>query len=49
VDDVLLNVDIEDKSSPRHPVRLVSGAQGREPLWCAGSEHGRSVQRRSDL
>jgi hypothetical protein len=46
---VLLDVDVEDQSSPRHPVRLVSGAQGREPLWCAGSDHGRSVQRPPDL
>jgi hypothetical protein len=29
VDGVLLDVDVEDQSSPRHPVRLVSGAQGR--------------------
>jgi hypothetical protein len=26
VDGVLLGVDVEDQSSPRHPVRLVSGA-----------------------
>jgi hypothetical protein len=38
MDDVLLDVDVEDKSSPCHPVRLVSGAQGREPQWCAGSD-----------
>jgi hypothetical protein len=30
VDDVLLDVDVEDQSSPRQPVGLVSGAQGRE-------------------
>jgi hypothetical protein len=47
--DVLLDVDVEDRSSPRHRVRLVSGAQGREPMWCAGSDHGRSVQRPPDL
>jgi hypothetical protein len=44
VDSVLLDVDVEDQSLPRHPVRLVSGAQGREPLWCAGNDHGRSVR-----
>jgi hypothetical protein len=49
VDGVLLDEDVEDQSSPRHPVRLVSGAQGREPLWCAGSDHGRSVRRPRDL
>jgi hypothetical protein len=47
--DVVLDVDVEDQSLPRHPVRLVSGAQGREPLWCAGSDHGRSVRRPPDL
>jgi hypothetical protein len=46
---VVLDVDVEDQSLPRHPVRLVSGAQGREPLWCAGSDHGRSVRRPPDL
>jgi hypothetical protein len=35
--------------SPCHTVRLVSGAQGREPLWCTGSDHGRSVRRPPDL
>jgi hypothetical protein len=45
VDRVLLNVAVEDQSSPHHLVRLVSGAQGREPLWCEGSDHGRSVRR----
>jgi hypothetical protein len=45
VDSVLLDVDVEDQSSPRHPVGLVLGAQGREPLWCAG----RSVRRPPDL
>jgi hypothetical protein len=49
VDGVLLDVDVEDQLSPRHLVRLVSGAQGREPLWCAGSDHGRSVRRPPDL
>jgi hypothetical protein len=49
VDGVLLDVDAEDQSPPRHPVRLVSGAQGREPLWCAGSDHSRSVRRAPDL
>jgi hypothetical protein len=49
VDGVLLDVDVEDHSSPRHSVGLVSGAQGREPLWRAGSDHGRSVQRPPDL
>jgi hypothetical protein len=49
VDGVLLDVDVEDQSSPRQPVGLVSGAQGREPLWCAGSDHGRSVRRPPDL
>jgi hypothetical protein len=49
VDGVLLDVDVEDQSSPHHLVRLVSGAQGREPLWCAGSDHGRSVRRPPDL
>jgi hypothetical protein len=44
VDGVLLDVDIEDQSSPRQPVGLVSGAQGQEPLWCAGSD-----RRPSDL
>jgi hypothetical protein len=49
VDGVLLDVDIEDQSSPRQPVGLVSGAQGREPLWCTGSDDDRSVRRPSDL
>jgi hypothetical protein len=49
VDGVLLDVDVEDQSSPRHPVRLVSGAQGREPLWWAGSDHGRSVRHPPNL
>jgi hypothetical protein len=49
VDGVLLDVDIEHQSSLRHPVRLVWGAQGQEPLWCAGSDHGRSVRRPPDL
>jgi hypothetical protein len=49
VDGVLLDVDVEDQLSPRHPVGLVSGAQGREPLWCAGSDHGRSIRRPPDL
>jgi hypothetical protein len=49
VDGVLLDADVEDQSSPRHPVRLVSGAQGREPLWCAGSNHGSSVRHPPDL
>jgi hypothetical protein len=49
VDGVLLDVDVEDQSSPRHLVGLVSGAQGREPLWCAGSDHGRSVRCPPDL
>jgi hypothetical protein len=31
VDDVLLDIDVEDQSSPRHPVRLVSGAQDDSP------------------
>jgi hypothetical protein len=48
VDGVLIDVDVEDQSSSRHLVRLVS-AQGREPLWCAGSDHGRSVRRPPDL
>jgi hypothetical protein len=49
VDGVHLGVDVEDQSSPRHLVCLVSVAQGREPLWCAGSDHGRSVRRPPDL
>jgi hypothetical protein len=49
VDGILLDVEVEAQSSPRHPVRLVSGVQGREPLWCAGSDHGRSVRRPPDL
>jgi hypothetical protein len=49
VDGVLLDIDVEDQSSPRQLVFLVSGAQGREPLWCAGSDHGRSVRRPPDL
>jgi hypothetical protein len=49
VDGVLLDVDVEDQSSPRHPVHLVSGAQGREPLWCVDSDHGSSVRRPLDL
>jgi hypothetical protein len=49
VDDVLLDIDVEDQLLPRQPVGLVSGAQGREPLWCAGSDHGRSVRRPPDL
>jgi hypothetical protein len=44
VDGILLDVDAEGQSSSRHPVRLASVAQGREPLWCAGSDHGRSVR-----
>jgi hypothetical protein len=39
---------LEDQSSPRHPVRLVSEAQGREPLWCVASDHG-SVRRPPEL
>jgi hypothetical protein len=49
VDSILLDVDVEDQSSPRHRVGLVLGAQGREPLWCAGSDHGRSIRRPRDL
>jgi hypothetical protein len=49
VDDVLLDVDVEDQSFLRQPVGLVSGAQGREPLWCAGGDDGRSVRRPPDL
>jgi hypothetical protein len=49
VDGVLLDIDVEDQSSPRQPVGLVSGAQGREPLWCAGSDNGWSVRRPPDL
>jgi hypothetical protein len=49
VDGVLLDVNVEDQSSSRHPVCLVLGAHGREPLWCAGSDHGRSVRRPPDL
>jgi hypothetical protein len=49
VDGILLDVDVKDQLSPRHPVCLVSGAQGRESLWCAGSDHGRSVRRPPDL
>jgi hypothetical protein len=49
VDDVLLDVDVKDQLSPRHLVRLVLGAQGREPLWCAGSDHGSSVRHPPDL
>jgi hypothetical protein len=49
VDAILLDVDVEDQSLSRHPVRLVSGAQGRERLWCAGSDHGRSVRHPLDL
>jgi hypothetical protein len=49
VDGVLLNVDVEDQSSPRQPVGLVLGAQGREPMWYAGSDDGRSVRHPLDL
>jgi hypothetical protein len=49
VDGILLDVDVEDQTLPRHLVRLILGAQGREPLWCAGSDHGRSVRRPPDL
>jgi hypothetical protein len=49
VDGVLLDADVEDQSSPRHLVRMVLGAQGREPLWCAGSDHARSVRCPPDL
>jgi hypothetical protein len=49
VDGVLLDVDVEDQSSPRQPVGLVSGGQGLEPLKCAGSDDGRSVRRPPDL
>jgi hypothetical protein len=49
VDGVLLDVDVEDQSSPHQPVGLVSGTQGREPLWCAGSDNGWSVGRPPDL
>jgi hypothetical protein len=49
VDGVRLDVDVKDQSSPRHPILLVLGAQGREPLWSAGSDHGRSVRRPWDL
>jgi hypothetical protein len=31
VDGVLIDVDVEDQSSPRQLVSLVSGAQAREP------------------
>jgi hypothetical protein len=48
VDGVLLDVDVEDQSSPRHLVGMVLGAQGRA-LWCAGSDHGKSVRRPPDL
>jgi hypothetical protein len=46
---VLLDVDVEDQSSSRQPVGLVSGTQGREPLWCAGNDNGWSVRRPPDL
>jgi hypothetical protein len=49
VDGVLRDVDVEDQSSSRHPVRLVSGAQRREALWCTGNDHGRSVRCPPDL
>jgi hypothetical protein len=49
VDGVLLDVDVEDQSSPRQPIGLVSGAQGQEPLWCAGSDDGRSIRLPPDL
>jgi hypothetical protein len=49
VDGVLLYVDVEDQSSLHHLVRLVSGAQGREALWCASINHGRSVRRPPNL
>jgi hypothetical protein len=49
MDGVLLDVDVEDQSSLRQPVGLVSGAQGREPLWCAGSDNGWSVRHPPDL
>jgi hypothetical protein len=49
VDGLLLDLDVEDQSSPCQPVGLVSGAQGREPLWCAGSDNGWIVRHPSDL
>jgi hypothetical protein len=49
VDGVLLDVEVEDQSSPRQPVGLVSGARGQEPLWCTGSDDGRSVRRPPNL
>jgi hypothetical protein len=49
VDGVLLDVDVEDQSSPRQPVGLVSGAQGREPVWCASNDDGKSVRHPPDL
>jgi hypothetical protein len=49
VDDILLNVDVEDQSLPHHQYTWSLVAQGQEPLWCAGSNHGRSVRRPLDL
>jgi hypothetical protein len=49
VDGVLLDVDVEDQSSSRQQVGLVSGAQGREPMWCAGGDNGWSVRRPPNL
>jgi hypothetical protein len=49
VDGVLLDVDVENQSPSRQPVGLVSRAQGREPLWCTGSDNGWSVRRPPDL
>jgi hypothetical protein len=46
---ILLDVDVEDQWSPRQLVGLVSGSQGREPLWCVGSNDGRIVRRPPDL
>jgi hypothetical protein len=38
VDSVLLHVHVEQQWRPRHLVLVVSEAQSREPLWCAGRD-----------
>jgi hypothetical protein len=39
LDGVLLHIHIEQQRRPRHPVLLVTEAQSREAMWCAGRDN----------
>jgi hypothetical protein len=49
VDGVLLHVHVEQQRRPRHPVLLVSEAQEREALRCAGRDSLLRVRRPPDV